>query len=355
MTRLFSLLTTIILAGFQPPKISNTYDDPSDLGVGQEIIPKDEAEKLAQYAKKFLLIHKKQQFKNSENLGSKSTVWRGMHARGHGCFVGQLQATIESDEFLQGIFQKDMTYPIVARFSNGSGSLKNDRKRDLRGFAIKVKSIEGKPLLGSAKNQSEQDFLMTNAPRHHAKDIDQLMEFIEAMSENALNKAAFFLKYPAVLTTLLGQTSRKVDSLLTESYWSRSPITWGHDLVVKYLAEPCYANLTNQISTKGGGSDLSSQIKAQMRHSGACFWLKVQKQVNPSTEPIENHRTAWKTAEHTVAKIMFPQQEADLGKSCEALTFNPWNGILEHRPLGNFNRARKYIYEVSQSYRRTSN
>jgi hypothetical protein len=37
------------------------------------------------------------------------------------------------------------------------------------------------------------------------------------------------------------------------------------------------------------------------------------------------------------------------GESCEAISFNPWNGLIEQRPLGGISRARKAVYrEISR-------
>ena len=36
---------------------------------------------------------------------------------------------------------------------------------------------------------------------------------------------------------------------------------------------------------------------------------------------------------------------------CEHLTFTPWHGLVQHRPLGGINRRRKAIYLASATYR----
>ena len=37
--------------------------------------------------------------------------------------------------------------------------------------------------------------------------------------------------------------------------------------------------------------------------------------------------------------------------SCESLSFNPWNALVDHRPLGDFNRARRAIYTAMAAFR----
>ena len=40
------------------------------------------------------------------------------------------------------------------------------------------------------------------------------------------------------------------------------------------------------------------------------------------------------------------------GASCEQLSFNPWHALADHRPLGDFNRARRSIYDAMAAFRR---
>jgi hypothetical protein len=55
---------------------------------------------------------------------------------------------------------------------------------------------------------------------------------------------------------------------------------------------------------------------------------------------------------------MLPQQDARseqgelLAREVEAGTFDPWQALAEHRPLGEVQRARKAVYFASQQARR---
>jgi hypothetical protein len=40
---------------------------------------------------------------------------------------------------------------------------------------------------------------------------------------------------------------------------------------------------------------------------------------------------------------------------CEHLSFNPWHGLPEHRPLGVVNRARRTIYAKVSAFRHQLN
>jgi len=56
----------------------------------------------------------------------------------------------------------------------------------------------------------------------------------------------------------------------------------------------------------------------------------------------------------SLAMLTLPTQVFDTPEQkevCEKLSFNPWNGLKAHRPLGEMNRARKVVYPLSQAAR----
>lgn len=89
-----------------------------------------------------------------------------------------------------------------------------------------------------------------------------------------------------------------------------------------------------------------------------------QVQVRPASDlagkidtEIEDACFEWKEPTHpfvSVATITIPAQnfETDERRAlCESLTFTPWHGIVEHRPLGGINRLRLAVYEASTRFR----
>jgi hypothetical protein len=55
-----------------------------------------------------------------------------------------------------------------------------------------------------------------------------------------------------------------------------------------------------------------------------------------------------------VAEVRIPRQSLDVpGREqvCERTSFNPWNALAVHRPLGAMNRVRRAIYESMQQFR----
>ena len=71
-------------------------------------------------------------------------------------------------------------------------------------------------------------------------------------------------------------------------------------------------------------------------------------------QEIEDASKLWTDAYETVATITIPPQDFDAPERralCESLTFTPWHGIAEHRPLGGINRLRLAVYEASTQLR----
>jgi len=74
--------------------------------------------------------------------------------------------------------------------------------------------------------------------------------------------------------------------------------------------------------------------------------------------PVENDSVEWdetKSKPVTVATLRIPTQKVDgsgdLAIRCEAMSFNPWHALAEHRPMGGMNRLRKVVYLASVAKR----
>ena len=73
--------------------------------------------------------------------------------------------------------------------------------------------------------------------------------------------------------------------------------------------------------------------------------------------PIEDASVEWREHDSpfkAVAEIRIPVQTLDgpTTASCEPLSCNPWHALVDHRPLGDFNRARRNIYDAMAAFRR---
>jgi hypothetical protein len=56
-----------------------------------------------------------------------------------------------------------------------------------------------------------------------------------------------------------------------------------------------------------------------------------------------------------VARIRIPRQQVTSPGTgpCEEVAFNPWHCLVDHRPLGGMNRARRAIYPALSTLRRS--
>lgn len=72
---------------------------------------------------------------------------------------------------------------------------------------------------------------------------------------------------------------------------------------------------------------------------------------------IEDATVEWDAAQHPfidAGTITIPPQDFETDERrelCESLTFSPWHGLAEHRPLGGINRLRRPVYDASGRHR----
>lgn len=332
------------------------YSGASTLGLNEELVLDNERQVFKQYASEFELIHRGQQDQNAQSMGTQNNL-RGMHAKSHGCVEGQVKVMPAEPRYAIGLFSNpEAEYKVTARFSNASGLMTGDGERDLRGLAIKVivpnlEQVEGTVAKG------EHDFLFTNAPSHHAKDIVELMDFTKAFAAGGAQKASFLATHPFLAAKLISQTGGTVESLWSETYWGRAPFRFGNKKTVKFLIKPLQKITSASLQSDSGNSndrlaqDLSAQLSLLSGNQKLRFGIFAQFQTDPQSEPVEDHSVEWKTGEVKLAEVSFGKQTPSLGASCENLKFHPWNVQKEHRPLGNMNRARRAIYEAAQEFR----
>jgi len=254
-------------------------------------------------------------------------------------------------------------YPAIVRFSNAGGFIRtDDSEKDLRGLAIKINPPEGR----------EHDFLMTNAEEHHAKDAFEAMSTSVAFStEGALrqmleadNKAIQALDGFIELTrrvglidaahivlTLKRQMKIPVESLATETYWSRAPLRIG-EVVVKYLVSP----VIQKVEPKESEKNLGEELKRRLEQSEVRFNFQVQRYVNEDVTPLEDATEAWKSQPETIAELVIPRQTLlDDMEFFESLEFNPWRlNSDSFEPVGSMNRARKRVYPSGVDARKQS-
>jgi hypothetical protein len=249
-----------------------------------------------------------------------------------------------------GLFANPRTYPAWIRFANASSS--SDREKDVRGMSIRLSSVAGENL---TPGETRQDFLLNSHPVMVAANTKDFLELLKAMEAGGVHEVAYFVAHPKAAAIGL-QAREHPTSHLDISYWSTTPYLFGAGRAVKYIVRPC--NPPHETKPEDlTDTYLTDALRTRLAHDEACFDFMIQLQTDPHAMPIEDASVEWKERDAPyvpVARIRIPKQEvADPAASaCEQTAFNPWFSLVEHRPLGSMNRARRDIYHAMAEFRR---
>ena len=278
----------------------------------------------------------------------------------HPKIVGLVKAEFIIEENLPkdlqvGIFQPGKTYEALVRFSNAKRHPQEDKKKDLRGMAIKIFGVEGEKLLENEKDAQTQDFLMithstlqTDTVKSFQKGISALLGGIFTMIPYALNP----FHWGILIRSL--QSLKKFSNLLEAQFWSTTPYRFGsNDRAVKYSAKPQIMNKT-PFPAQPSFNFLRENMQKSLEEGNIMFDFLVQFQTDPKEMPIEDPTKAWDSPFIKLATIKILKQSFDSAIQLQygqRLAFTPWHCIEAHKPLGGANRARKKAYEVLSEYR----
>jgi hypothetical protein len=256
-----------------------------------------------------------------------------------------------------GLFARAGLHEAWVRLSNGSMHLAGDRKPDIRGFAIRVLGVAGPGALGGETRA--QDFALINQERF-ALPVDLFMGIVLAAADGNwavlrhLTRTFGVVKGVGTLLGLLKAQARKFSGFTTEPFHSAAPIACGP-----------YAARVRLVPTGDGRRPMPAKEWApavrEALSRGALSWeLQLQFFVDEAITPIEDATVDWPEREApyvTVAKLQVTPQDLDgevakrLLAEIEQGTFDPWEALAEHRPLGQVMRARKGAYFASQKGR----
>ena len=300
------------------------------------------------------LVEEMNQRIQSVSLGDKTNgiIPRFNQAKSLGCFDATFRVhdTIPAD-LKQGIFAKPQTFSAKLRFANAS--TQDDSKKDLRGLSVKLSGVNGEPLWGQS---GVQDFLLNSYPALFVGTPEDFLAFIKARQEDKVTR--FFISpLDSHLKSLwiLFKARDKINSPFDIRYWSTTPFKHGLDgvqsnsMAVKYSILPCSKFQTKK-AVEPGKNQLRAAMKAHLKQQTACFEFAIQKRNKPDTMPLEDASVIWDEDDspfQNVATITIENQAFDTPESlatCEKITFNPWQSLAEHQPLGRMNEVRRETY-----------
>ncbi len=303
---------------------------------------------------------------------------RDAHAKSNGILKGELVVHANlPPELAQGIFAQARTYPVVARLSSAPGDIHSDRIPAPRGFAVKVLDVPGErlsPDIGGAN----QDFLMVNFPALAFGTIPKYRTMLSLLEANA-HAPDVFQRLVAgtahgakeLLEALGGTPGATLQGLardhhhpLGETYHTQAAIRFG-DHVAKLALAPRSDNvraLAGQDVPDVGYATMRDIVTAHFAQAGAEYELSAQLCVDLARMPVEDASVTWPDAlspQRPIATLRFAPQAtsgpARLVHGDDVLSFNPWNGVAAHRPLGGIMRIRRAAYARSAAFRHTLN
>ncbi len=249
-----------------------------------------------------------------------------------------------------GLFAQPKTYRARIRFANATSQ--SDRERDVRGMSIKVSGVSSDNL---TPGQSNQDFIFNSHAVMMVGGTRAFLDLLKAVEAGGGKEALFFLSHPHAAAVALA-SRQHATSHLEIPYWSTTPYLFGPGRAVKYIARPISTRAT-PLPNPLTDDYLRARLTDHLAREDARFDFLIQFQTDSRKMPIEDASVEWREHDspyRPVARIRIPPQRLDSPEgvaSCEQMSFNPWHALADHRPLGNFNRARRDIYRAMAAFR----
>lgn len=314
-----------------------------------------------------------------ENADKHRHAHRDAHAKSHAILKATL--TVHDDlppELAQGIFAEPRSYEAVVRLSSAPGDIHTDRTPAPRGCAIKIIGVEGERLLPEIGGHN-QDFLMVNFPTLAFGTIGKYKKMLALLEKNAsapagvqrMTTGAMRLAREAVEATgrtpgaTLEGLGRDSNHVLGETYYTQAALRYGEH-VAKLSIAPKSDNVRALTGQQMGVKDFSAirhLLVGFFRSEGAEYELRAQLCTDPEAMPVEDAAVLWEESaspHRSIATLRIGPQDDAYSPARriygdDVLTFNPWNGVVAHQPLGSIMRIRKHAYERSTQYRHEYN
>jgi catalase len=293
-------------------------------------------------------------------------TYRGVNTKSHAAARATVIVDPDLPEHLRvGLFKTPRTYSAWIRFSSTLPDPLPDNDKDLRGLAIKLMDVDGATLLEPDSDARTHDLIFITPNTFFTSTPEDFLSFVEAGSLNKKKSLRdmfrtfiFMLAHPAVLICIM-KAQQRIGSLLEVPWYSATPYLFG-DRAVKYSLSPWQKPRT-PIPKSPANNYLREDLARQLKEGEAGFDLRIQFQLDPYKQPIEDALVPWREQDspwHKLATVVLPKQVTDSPEQlvfCENLSMNPWRCFPEHRPLGGVNRARRKIYYEGSKYRHHKN
>jgi hypothetical protein len=210
------------------------------------------------------------------------------------------------------------TWPVYARFSNGSSRHQADSEPDVRGFAIKLVGVPGPKLIAGLEDEETQDFLFIDSQAIPFRTPSEFMQFVRAAKDGPIKLlprliGAFGLA--RALRILWGAISgEKVKSYATHTFHTAAPIAFG-DSAAKLALVPVPDDAP--APSVSGEDYLRDDLVARLKRGPLSWSLRAQLFSDPISTPIEDAAVIWSGAFVDLATLTLPQQDADSARGRE--------------------------------------
>jgi hypothetical protein len=304
----------------------------------QEVVAPDEAQRHRDQAELFV----KMQLRKSEQFGT----GRALHRKQRPALRATLEVPADlPEEARHGIFATEASYEVWVRLSNGGFDRAPDRTPDIRGFAFKVFGVGGESVFGGPA--AGQDFVLINHEKFSSSTSKEFTQITTGGGGGLAGILRALLRSPRLLGNLKevrGALNKPFSGFATEDFFSAAPISYG-----PYAVRVRVRAASDQVNPHAS-DDWSADIYHRLAEAPLVYEVQVQFFLDEARTPIEDAAAIWDSPYRTVARLVIGKQEPDeeFAAQVEAAKFDPWNALVEHRPLGEVMRARKVAYRPSQ-------
>jgi hypothetical protein len=289
---------------------------------------------------------------------------RGGNTKTHGILRGEFIVRDNLPaELRHGIYAQPCTYRAWVRFSGPGPYITADI--DDVGFmsiGIKLMGVPGSKLMDEEK--FTQDMFAVSTPTFVTPDIAANAQLQIESLKNAQIFYFLNLHRHHVLDLVMQSLWIKTQSGPFEApYFSCVPYLLGEGQAMQYSVWPKSNRRTPipRLPFRPPADYLRDSMVATLAREDVELDIRLQLQTDPHFMPLENNGVLWPeklSPRVSAATLRIPQQNFNSAAQLDfakRLSYNPWHSIVEHRPLGNQNRARHRMYKALANLRHSMN